>query len=102
MKYRPLGNTGLNVSVLSFGASSLGGVFHDINEAEAIRAVHVSIDRGINFIDCSPFYGLTKAETVLGKALKTVPRDKYILATKVGRYGHEQKDFDFSAERVTR
>jgi L-galactose dehydrogenase len=102
MKYRPLGKTGLNVSILSFGASSLGAVFHAINEDDAIRAVHVSIERGINFIDCSPYYGLTKAETVLGKALKTVQRDKYILATKVGRYGAEQKDFDFSAARVRR
>ncbi len=100
MEYRVLGNTGLKVSVLSYGGSSLGGVFHKINEADAIRSVHVSLDMGINFIDTSPFYGLTKAETVLGKALKTVKRDRYILATKVGRYG-EQK-FDFSADRVTR
>jgi L-galactose dehydrogenase len=101
LQFRPLGKTGLKVSVLSFGASSLGGVFRDIDENEAIRAVHLSIDRGINFIDVSPFYGLTKAETVLGKALKSVARDKYVLATKVGRYGMEPKDFDFSAARVT-
>lgn len=100
MEYRELGKTGLKLSALSFGASSLGGVFHSIKEDEAIRAVHVSIDAGINFIDVSPYYGLTKAETVLGKALKTVPRDKYVLATKVGRYGAEAKDFDFSAARV--
>jgi len=101
MEYRVLGKTGLKVSALSYGASSLGGVFHAINESDAIRSVHVSLDEGINFIDVSPFYGLTKAETVLGKALKTVKRDRYILATKVGRYGAEQKDFDFSAKRVT-
>ena len=100
MDYRPLGKTGLTLSALSFGASSLGGVFHDINEAEAIRAVHVSVDAGINFIDVSPFYGLTKAETVLGKALKGIRRDKVVLATKVGRYGQEPKDFDFSAART--
>lgn len=100
MEYRSLGKTGLQLSALSFGASSLGGVFHAIKEDEAIRAVHVSIDAGINFIDVSPYYGLTKAETVLGKALKTVPRDKYILATKVGRYGAEAANFDFSAARV--
>ncbi len=101
MQYRDLGKTGLKVSTLSFGASSLGAVFHDIDEADAIRAVHVCIERGINFIDVSPFYGLTKAETLLGKAIKTVPRDKYIMATKVGRYGQDMKDFDFSAARVT-
>lgn len=99
MQYRPLGNTGLEVSALSFGASSLGGVFHDIDEAEGIRTVHAAIDAGINLIDVSPYYGLTKAETMLGKALRSMPRDRYIVATKVGRYGED--DFDFSAARVT-
>ena len=69
MQYRTLGKTGLNVSVLSFGGSSLGGVFHAVDEAEAIRTVHTAVDLGINFVDVSPFYGLTRAETVLGKAL---------------------------------
>lgn len=100
MQYRTLGNTGLKVSALSFGASSLGGVFRDVDETEAIRTVHVALDHGINFIDVSPYYGATKAETVLGKALKSVRRDRYILATKVGQYG--EGEFDFSAERVIR
>jgi aryl-alcohol dehydrogenase-like predicted oxidoreductase len=98
MEYRTLGKTGLKVSALSFGGSSLGSVFREIDEAEGIQTVHTAIDQGINFIDCSPFYGLTKAEIVLGKALKEIPRDKYILATKVGRYG--PAEFDFSARRV--
>ena len=98
MEYRDLGQTGLKVSVLSFGASSLGSVFRNIDEAEGIRTVHTAIDLGINFIDVSPYYGLTKAETVLGKALKEIPRDAYYLATKLGRYG--DAEFDFSASRV--
>ncbi len=101
MEYRVLGKTGLKVSVLSYGASSLGSVFRRVTEADGIRAVHAALDLGINFIDVSPFYGLTVAETVLGKALKGVPRDKYFLATKVGRYGYKMEDFDFSARRVT-
>jgi L-galactose dehydrogenase len=101
MEQRVLGQTGLGVSALSFGASSLGGAFRDIDEADGIKAVHVSLDLGINFIDVSPFYGLTKAETVLGKALNGISRSKYILATKCGRYGHEPKDFDFSEKRIT-
>jgi L-galactose dehydrogenase len=100
MEYRPLGKTGMRVSALSFGASSLGGVFHDVDEQTGIRAVRTALDLGINFIDVSPFYGLTKAETVLGRALAGVPHERYFLATKCGRYGAE--DFDFSAERVTR
>jgi L-galactose dehydrogenase len=99
MFYRPLGRTGLNVSILGYGASPLGSVFRDIDEAEGIRAVHTALDLGINFIDVSPYYGLTRAETVLGRALATVPRDCYYLATKVGRYGPEE--FNFSAQRVT-
>lgn len=100
MQKRQLGNTGLEVSILSYGASPLGGVFGDINERDGIDCVHRALDLGINLIDCSPYYGLTKAETVLGKALATVPRDSYVLATKVGRYGEDE--FDFSPARVTR
>ena len=92
----------MRVSNLGFGASSLGGVFHDIREAEGIEAVHVAVDNGINFIDVSPYYGHLKAEIVLGKALKEIPRDKYYLSTKVGRYGKDGKNYwDYSAERVT-
>jgi L-galactose dehydrogenase len=100
MDYRLLGNTGLEISSLSFGGSSLGGVFHDINEAEGVRTVHVALDHGVNFIDTSPYYGITKAETVLGRALKEIRRDRYYLASKVGQYG--DGIFDFSAERVVR
>lgn len=99
MKYRELGKTGLQVSVLSYGASTFGGAFGPVDEAEAIHTLHTALDLGINFIDVSPYYGITKAETVLGKALAGVPRDRYFLATKVGRYDTEK--FDFSAARVT-
>ncbi|CAN5741776.1 aldo/keto reductase [soil metagenome] len=102
MKYRKLGHTGLDVSVLALGGSSLGGAFGAIDEAEGIRAVHAAIDGGINLIDTAPYYGQTRAEVVLGRALREIPRERYVLATKVARYGAEQRDFDFSAERVTR
>ncbi|MGN8645949.1 aldo/keto reductase [Gracilibacillus sp. HCP3S3_G5_1] len=98
MKYRKLGHTGLNVSILSYGASSLGSVFREINEKEGIRSVHQALDLGINYIDVSPYYGLTKAETVLGKAVKGIPRDKFILSTKAGRYG--ENSFNFSKQRI--
>lgn len=98
MKYRKLGKTGLNVSVLSFGASSLGSVFRETNEEESIRTVHTAVDLGINLIDVSPYYGLTKAETVLGKAIAQLDRDRFILTTKAGRYG--SNEFDFSKQRI--
>ena len=102
MIYNELGKTGLRLSNLSFGASSLGGVFHGVREDEGIRAVNVAIDNGINFIDVSPYYGHLKAEMVLGKALKDNPRDKYYLSTKVGRYGKDGVNmWDYSAKRAT-
>lgn len=100
MKYRKLGRTGLDVSILSFGASSLGGVFHDVDEREGIRTVQEAVEQGINLIDVSPYYGLTKAETVLGKAIPLMPRERFYLSTKAGRYGSEE--FDFSAKRLVR
>jgi len=100
MEYRTLGTTDLRVSAVGYGASPLGGVFGAIDPAEGIRAVRTALDLGVNFIDVSPFYGATTAETLLGKALRGIDRSSYILATKVGRYG--ETDFDFSARRVVR
>jgi len=101
MRYREIGKTGMKVSELSFGCSSLGGVFRSIKESEALEATFTAIDSGINFLDVSPYYGYYKAETVLGKALKSIPRDKYYLSTKVGRYGKDGvNEWDYSARRA--
>lgn len=102
MRYTELGNTGMKISSLSFGASSLGSVFRETNEKESFAAVETAIEGGINFIDVSPYYGHYKAETVLGKALRNIPREKYFLSTKVGRYGKDGVNtWDYSARRVT-
>ncbi len=100
MHYRVLGQTGLSVSLLGFGGSSLGGVFRPTDDLEAIRTVHTALDLGINFLDVAPFYGATRAESVMGRALRGVARGRYLLATKVGQYG--EGEFDFSAARVER
>lgn len=102
MEYREIGRTGMKVSALSFGASSLGSVFRDTKESEAIAAVHAAVEMGMNFIDVSPYYGHYKAETVLGKALREIPRDRYYLSTKVGRYGKDGVNtWDYSGRRAT-
>ena len=103
MDYRELGRTGLKLSKIGYGASSLGAVFHDFDKARGLESVFTAIDQGINFIDVSPYYGHYKAETVLGEALRQIPRDKFILSTKVGRYGENGvNSWDYSAERVSR
>jgi len=97
MEYRKLGHTDLNLSLIGFGASALGGVFGNFDPSEGMRAVHLAVDSGINFFDSSPYYGITLSETRLGEAL-VGRRQRVVLATKCGRYGFD--DFDFSAKRV--
>src|SRR3989454_9685498 len=98
MQTRLLGQTGLRLPVLSFGASSLGQEFRPVSLDEALRSVRVALDYGLTFIDTSPFYGRGMSEVLLGIALRDVPRDRYTLCTKLGRY--DLQHFDFSAKRV--
>ena len=98
MKTRTLGRTGLQVPILSFGASSLGQEFRRVSLQDAIASVRVALDCGMNLIDTSPFYGRGMSEVLLGVALRDVPRDQYLLCSKLGRY--DLQHFDFSARRV--
>jgi L-galactose dehydrogenase len=95
---RPLGKTGIDLPLLSFGASSLGAEFRSITLDEAMRSTRTALDLGMNFIDTSPFYGRGMSEIMLGLGLKDVPRESYLLGTKLGRYS--DRHFDFSAKRV--
>lgn len=98
MQTRPLGKTGLQLPVLSFGASSLGQEFRSVSLDEALLSVRTALECGLNFIDTSPFYGRGMSEVLLGIALRDVPRESYTLCTKLGRY--HLNHFDFSAKRV--
>ena len=98
MKFRSLGKTGIKLSWLSYGASSLGQEFRTVDLNEAMRSVHAALDLGMNFIDTSPFYGRGLSECLLGPTLRDIPRDRYYLGTKLGRY--DAAHFDFSARRV--
>jgi aryl-alcohol dehydrogenase-like predicted oxidoreductase len=100
MDYRPLGKTGMQVSVIGYGASPLGNEFGEADFDECVRAVQLAIDSGITLFDVSPYYGRTLAEERLGRALQG-RRDKVILATKCGRYGKTIEQCDYSAARVT-
>jgi L-galactose dehydrogenase len=96
MEQRTLGKTGLSLSVLGYGAAPLGGAYGTIDEEEGIRSVHMALDNGVNYFDTSPYYG--HSETVLGRALKGVARERFVVSTKVGRYG--PTNFDYSAKRI--
>ena len=81
MRYRQLGDSGIEVSEIAFGSwlTTSGGVQRE----QAIACVHRALDLGITLIDTANVYGRGAAETVLGEALAGLPRDGYVLATKL-------------------
>lgn len=99
MKYNTL-FTGVDVSLLSVGGGPFGGVYGTIAENDVKETITRAIELGINFFDSSPYYGITKSETAMGNVFKDIPRDKFYICSKVGRYG--DNEFDFSADRVTK
>lgn len=82
MRYRKLGRTGLNVSLVGLGTGgpSQLGQSTGRTPSESFRVVHAALDLGINILDTSPAY--RESEMLLGQALQGVPRQRYILATK--------------------
>lgn len=82
-KLRPLGSTGLKVSEIGCGCSSLGGVLDREGEAEGLRTLQIAMDRGINFFDTADAYSMGRSEELLGQAV-IGRRDRVVIATKGG------------------
>jgi aryl-alcohol dehydrogenase-like predicted oxidoreductase len=82
MQYRRLGRTGLRVSVIGLGTGgpSTLGQTSGVPEADAARLVRHALDVGVNLIDTGPDY--QESEAILGRALRGIPRDRYVLCTK--------------------
>ncbi len=98
MRASSLGTSGLPLSRLGLGAAGLGGAYGACDERTAIATVHRAFELGVTWFDASPYYGATQGESVLGKALRSLPRDRFVLSTKAGRYGVD--NFDFRPERL--
>jgi len=88
----------MNLSVLGFGASSIGQEFRQVDLNDALQAVRVALDGGMNYIDTAAYYGRGMSELMLGRILPDLPRDNLFVSTKLGRYAPQH--FDFSARRV--
>lgn len=84
MKYRSFGRTGWQVSEISFGAWAIGGQWGQVDEADALAALHAAIDQGINFIDTADVYGDGRSERLVAQVLKE-RREQVYVATKAGR-----------------
>ena len=83
---RPLGRTGLPVSVIGFGAAPLGDLYARLDDAEAIATVEAAAQAGITLFDTSPHYGNGLSEHRCGTALRRMGRGGVVLSTKVGRW----------------
>ena len=106
-----IGRTGLRVTRLGLGGVALSGAppatdpQRAAQEAEAIALIRRSLALGVNYLDTAPMYGVGESERRYGQALRGVPRDSYVLSTKVGRVLHPAPSgstqmswaFDFSA-----
>lgn len=92
MNYRPLGHTSIQVSTIAFGTWSAGGGpwWGETDENEAIRAIQVSLDAGVNLIDTAPMYGFGRAEELIGRAIRG-RRDQVVIATKCGLWWQDAR-----------
>ena len=90
MPYEPtarsrLGRTGLSVTRLGLGTASIGGLYADVTDADAIATIDRAWELGIRTFDVAPLYGYGAAERRVGMALAGRTRDEFVLSTKVGR-----------------
>ncbi len=77
MEVRPVGRTGLEVSLLGFGAAPLANLYRDVPESEAYETVYAALEQGVTYFDTAPAYGAGVSETRLGVALAGVPRNQF-------------------------
>ena len=98
MRYRTLGKGPLKVSELSFGTwlTVAGGIARD----QAIGCIHAAIDHGITLFDTANQYGGGEAERLLGEGLRSYPRDRYLLATKLYFPVGDEPDHGLSAAQI--
>jgi len=82
---RPLGRTGLDVTVASYGGGSVGNFGRFLTTAQAQEILAAAWDAGIRYFDTAPFYGRGRSERRIGAFLEEKPRDEFVLSTKVGR-----------------
>lgn len=103
---RELGNRGVQVPLMGFGSAAFAGrPGAEADEGRAIATIQTALAHGINLFDTAPLYGAGRSERMLGKALAGVPRDRFMVSTKVGRILDEENDkltFDFSRDGILR
>ena len=85
MKRRTVGHTQLELSEIGFGAASIGNLYVAIDDEVAASTLRAAWEAGLRYFDTAPHYGLGLSERRLGAALADLPRDEFVVSTKVGR-----------------
>ena len=100
MKYRKIGESNLELSVITFGAWAAGGwMWGHTERTDAIDAIRTSYDLGVTSIDTAPIYGQGTSEEIVGEAIKDIPRTKVQIITKYGmRWDLPKGDFAFKSK----
>ncbi len=85
MEYRKLGNSDLEISVITFGAWAVGGwMWGGTERKDAVDAIKAGYNLGVTSIDTAPVYGQGLSEEIVGEAINGIPRDKVQILTKYG------------------
>ena len=93
MEYKTIGESGLQLSVITFGAWAAGGwMWGKTDRNDAIEAIRASYDEGVTSIDTAPIYGQGDSESIVGEAIKNMPRDnRACSSTQCGKYDDQPR-----------
>jgi aryl-alcohol dehydrogenase-like predicted oxidoreductase len=100
MQYRPLGQTDMTVSAISFGAWAIGGTWGPVDDEQSMRALHAAVDAGTNFVDTADVYGDGRSERLVARLRRERPGDRIFVATKAGRRLPKQTPEGYSRENL--
>ena len=103
MRYKKLGLSAMNISVIGLGTWALGGPnwqfgWGQQDDQESVATIHHAMDKGINWIDTAAVYGLGYSETIVGKALQGMSEKPYVF-TKCARTWNEKGEIDYNLKK---
>ena len=84
-EFRKISDTDITVTCFGFGGASMGNMYTVAHDNDAMNAIHSAYEAGVRYFDTAPMYGFGKSERLYGSVLREMPRDSFVLSTKIGR-----------------